>query len=201
MQLQTYMCMYFSGLTFSPSPDWISLRRFTLRHLRDEGMGKQHLESEINEETKAFIDTYIEPSLGKPISNLRILLQKLTTNIMGQMIFGGRRDYHDPELNQLVNAISNIVRLDASASLTRKIPLSWLLPFHNTLKTLSTYLENLLLREVDHHKTCFNPENCVDIYDNFMLKQQEEYNKERDVKCFSGMYSWQIHCKGDQSIF
>ena len=69
-------------------PHWKILRRFTLRALRDFGLGKSSLEEKVKDEVDIVL-AELDDLKGKPL-NPQKLLMKSVTNIICSIIFGHR---------------------------------------------------------------------------------------------------------------
>lgn len=53
--MKSKTCLYFEGLVCSEGKVWTDQRKFTLRHLKDLGFGKQPMENLIREELNELI--------------------------------------------------------------------------------------------------------------------------------------------------
>ena len=69
-------------------PHWKTLRRFTLRALRDFGLGKTSLEDKIKDEVYIVLAEF-DDLKGKPLNSQKLLM-KAVTNIICSIIFGHR---------------------------------------------------------------------------------------------------------------
>ena len=69
-------------------PHWKTLKRFTLRALRDFGLGKTSLEDKIKDEVEIVLAEFDEVR-GKPLSPHK-LFGKAVSNIICSIIFGQR---------------------------------------------------------------------------------------------------------------
>jgi hypothetical protein len=75
------------GLLFSNGENWRTQRRFTLRCLRDFGLGKSSVEHLITEEFKQLADIIHPPHLGlkSNVAELDLALDAAVTNIIWWM--------------------------------------------------------------------------------------------------------------------
>ena len=78
----------FSGIVMQDGEDWKILRRFTLRALRDFGVGKSSLEEKIKDEVEVVLAEF-DLNKGKPFDPKQ-LLNKAVSNIICSIIFGQR---------------------------------------------------------------------------------------------------------------
>ncbi|XP_071511308.1 cytochrome P450 2J2-like [Diadema antillarum] len=95
-----------ASIVWSSGKSWSDLRKFGLVTLRAFGMGKKSLEPQINLEAK-YLGDEIEATQGKPIEILQYL-NKATSNIICQLVFGKRLDYDDVEYQKVVDSITRL---------------------------------------------------------------------------------------------
>ena len=78
-----------SGIVFSAyGQSWRELRRFTIKALRDFGVGKTSLEEKVATEVDA-LTAYLKNTDGKPLAFNRPI-QKLVGNVIFGIMFGKR---------------------------------------------------------------------------------------------------------------
>ncbi|XP_067400665.1 cytochrome P450 2K6-like [Emydura macquarii macquarii] len=102
------------GVIFSHGNNWKVMRRFTVRTLRDFGMGKRAIEDRIIEEN-GFLIKNIETQKGKPFE-ITTIMNAAVANIIVSIIFGERFDYKDPTFLRLLSLINENMRLTGSPS-------------------------------------------------------------------------------------
>ena len=68
--------------------DWKTLRAFTLRALRDFGVGKSSLEEKIKDEVEVVLEE-LDKTKGAPF-NPHQLINKAVSNVICSLIFGQR---------------------------------------------------------------------------------------------------------------
>lgn len=92
---------------------WKEQRRFTLRHLRDLGLGKRSLESIVVEE---IIDVLKEikgmagPNWEKPVE-VQDVIGVAGINILWHVMAGQRYKLSDPRLTALINNVKTILTI------------------------------------------------------------------------------------------
>ncbi|XP_063771213.1 cytochrome P450 2K6-like [Pseudophryne corroboree] len=89
------------GLSFSHGDNWKVMRRFTIKTLRDYGMGKSTIEDKIVEECGHLIQ-YVSSFKGQRIDD-PMILNAGVGNIIVSILFGQRMDYNDPTFRKLIS--------------------------------------------------------------------------------------------------
>jgi len=107
--------------------NWKTLRSFALSTLREEGMGKSHLEPRIMHEIHAYIDHFITPHVGQPI-NLSDSIMLATANVMSSMIHGHRKDYTDTNFLYWMRQFRISIKSATKAAIARNIPFAAYFP-------------------------------------------------------------------------
>ena len=82
---------------------WKEQRRFSQTVLKDLGIGKSVIEQKIVEELSFFTERLKELSTS-PFDR-RDTLQVAVANVIGNVIWGKRKDYTDMEFNQFMNML------------------------------------------------------------------------------------------------
>lgn len=182
----------FSGLLWAQFPDWKTLRSFALNVLREEGMGKQRLESRILDEVRRYCDHFIDPCLGQPIS--LSTLDLATCNMISELLFGGRSDYEDQKFRSMVDSMKHFVKANQQAAITKNIPMAQFFRFSG-IQELSESTHRLrpeVERWVEKSKSSPNYEEPQNIFDHFFLHQKRNSDKS---DAFSGEISDQRYLK------
>ena len=76
------------GLIMQDGKDWKTLKRFTLRALRDFGVGKSSLEEKIKEEVEVVLAEF-DTNTNLPFDP-KHLFDKAVCNVICSMLFGQR---------------------------------------------------------------------------------------------------------------
>ncbi|KAM5165045.1 cytochrome P450 2K4-like [Mantella aurantiaca] len=163
------------GIPFSHGENWKTMRRFTLRKLRDFGMGKKTIEDRIVEECGFFIKA-IESLEGQP-EDLTIKTNFAIGNIIISIIFGHRFDYQHPILLRLIGLISENMRLVGSPSIAMYnfFPLYYYLcGAHNKVMQNIEDIHNFLKTEFVEHLKGLDRDDQRGFIDAFLVKQEEE---------------------------
>ena len=84
------------GVIASDGQEWVDQRRFTLRHLRDFGFGKNAGEELITNELKEFIQG-LDKNVGMPVS-INNSFNVAVLNTLWMIMSGVRYEQDDPRL-------------------------------------------------------------------------------------------------------
>ncbi|XP_030054605.1 cytochrome P450 2K6 [Microcaecilia unicolor] len=185
------------GILFSHGENWKVMRRFTIRTLRDLGIGKRTIEDKIIEECD-FLIKHFESFHGTPFDTLMSITLPVA-NIIASILQGYRFDYNDPVLQRLIHIIDEGERLLGSPTvllynivpilgfLSRNLRIiqsnameinayikSRLMECHEQLDTNGQrrFIDAFLSRqkkEKDNPNTYFNEENLVAVVRNFVV--------------------------------
>ena len=115
---------------------WLHDRRFVLRHLRDLGMGKTHLEIAIHDEARALVE-HLKSFEGKPIY-YPMGLRTAVLNVIWQLVAGKRYDLTSKEVDAIFDTIESF-RKDASTLLFAET-------FFPILQACPSFLKNQLFK-------------------------------------------------------
>ncbi|XP_040204257.1 cytochrome P450 2K6-like [Rana temporaria] len=163
------------GVPFSHGENWRIMRRFTLRKLRDFGMGKKTIEDRIVEEC-GFFTKELELLEGKP-EDLASKTNFAIGNIIISIIFGHRFDYQHPILLRLIGLISENMRLVGSPSIAiyNFFPIFYYLcGAHSQVMQNIKDIHNFLKTEFVEHLQGLDRDDQRGFIDAFLVKQEEE---------------------------
>jgi cytochrome P450 len=158
-----------NGVLCSDGDVWLEQRRFTLRHLRDFGFGKNHMESLIMDEVVEMIEGFKKEE-GQPIApkgrfNLAIL------NAIWVILTGNRNSHDDKRVSSILKELFVQFNESSANGLTLFFPeLIWLAPEWSGFNKLKRAIDNsvVLFREIiaEHEKTLQedNPRDFIDSY-------------------------------------
>jgi len=91
------------GIIFNDGQNWAEQRRFSLRHLKDFGLGKNTMESIILDEAVELISRFREEN-GRPVSTQN-RFNAAIINAFWTIVAGERFKHDDPKLAKLVNCV------------------------------------------------------------------------------------------------
>ncbi|XP_036424099.1 cytochrome P450 2J6-like isoform X2 [Colossoma macropomum] len=158
-----------NGVVFlNYGPAWREHRRFSLMTLRNFGMGKRSMEDRILGEIE-HLTARLEKSAGGCI-NPQTLFHEVASNVIYQVLYSTRYDYHDKTLQEYVNYFTKITKIAGGpwGMIYDALPIVRALPL--PFKKAFTYFEEIkkmIASRVSKHKTSRvpgEPENFVDCY-------------------------------------
>ncbi|XP_066275399.1 cytochrome P450 2J6-like [Branchiostoma lanceolatum] len=164
------------GIIFAHyGPDWKEQRKFTMKTLRDFGVGKRSLEGKICEEAAALSQELVAKD-GQPF-NIKHLMQNAVSNIICSIVFGKRFEYGDPEFLRLSRHISELIDSTPGKDLLVNIsPVFRYLPFgspeHEKISRNIPKLQTYCRGQIEKHRETFDPNDIRDFIDAFLLEQQ-----------------------------
>ncbi|XP_077171095.1 cytochrome P450 2K6-like isoform X2 [Paroedura picta] len=173
------------GVLFSHGENWKVMRRFMLTALRDYGMGKRTIEDKIVEECH-FLKQKFESYKGKPFETT-VIMNAAVANIIVSILLGKRYEYEDPTFVRLLKLVNENIRLAGSPSVTLYNMFPALGFFCGGRKTVlknrdemhafiqATFIEHMKVLDVNDQRS---------LIDAFLVRQQEEKNKNQDNKFF-----------------
>jgi len=166
----------------SPTEKWRELRRFTLKSLRDLGLGKTGSEEAIIEETKVLVQS-IENMLGgekEGIIDTEKSFNCAALNIIWNLTAGQRFSYNDPKMRPLVKFTEDFMGL-AKEVLTKPfgaIPLlRFIPPYREIFKRLSQSQQEFdawLGDTIREHKETLDADCPRDLIDMFLLEAEKD---------------------------
>ncbi|KAM8952636.1 cytochrome P450 2A6-like [Pelodytes ibericus] len=166
------------GVAFSNGERWRQLRVFTMKTMRDFGMGKKTIEEKIHEETDFLVQEFrglkelpIDPSkkLGNAISN-----------ILCSIIFGNRFEYTDVMFSHLLSIVDRIFSITSSSygQLQNLFPnlMDYVPGPHRTICPISEELNAFFNERMKKNQETLDPNCPRDFIDCCLIKMEEEKN-------------------------
>ncbi|XP_075175298.1 cytochrome P450 2K4-like [Anomaloglossus baeobatrachus] len=166
------------GIIFNNGESWKSMRRFTLSTLRDFGMGKKSVETRIQDEVIALLESFKSHN-GKPF-NVHILTNSAVSNVICSIIFGKRFEYDDPMFEKLIRMLDENAKLVG----TPKVMLFNYYPFLGALLGLHKKaveningLKNFISKCLLTRRKEFDANDITGYIDAYLMKQEQESTK------------------------
>jgi len=118
--------LYFTGLLYSEGKTWESQRKFTIKHLRDFGFRKPHMENLVSNEVKELISTLKEYK-----DNQSLLIEDIfvlpVLNGLWILIAGEKLEQQDARLKNILHEFVALVSTPSFIFDCTKTPLNTLL--------------------------------------------------------------------------
>ncbi|KAL7640123.1 UNVERIFIED_CONTAM: hypothetical protein RMT77_009537 [Armadillidium vulgare] len=174
---------YHQGLTLANGPYWHSLRRFTLRHLRDLGMGKSRLVTSVQYEASELVNA-MKKTAGeaKPLSSdIRVAV----INVIWQMLASKRFEFDEIPVLRYDNALAKyaatfewVTLVDIFPSMKSVLPrpLLNILTKRNDHEQLMDVLKSHVKTSIDEHAKTLDINNPRDYIDEFLIEIKKEKN-------------------------
>ena len=94
------------GILFADGPTWAEQRRFTLRHLREFGFGKNAMETLILEEARDLFDGFrTDAAAGRSVTGLGRRFSLAVLSSLWFIVSGERLNHDDPELKDILEDV------------------------------------------------------------------------------------------------
>ena len=168
-----------TGLIISEGQLWKEQRRFALSTLRDFGMGKSALQSEIIGEMDV-LTQHIDAMAGQPF-DIHYLLTTSICNLIFSIVFGKRFSHNDPVLTNHLKHFGVIVENSTILTLViSRLPFLRYCPgdplqYHTTMESVR-YTQGAIAAEIEEHKATYKPGVTRDYVDCYLHRMKENNN-------------------------
>ena len=176
------------GILFNGEPEFKELRRFTLKCLRDLGVGKNQSEAIVLEESRNLVEEMERlRSQGDGVisgSKLDTVFKKTALNVVWHFCGGRRFDYEDQRMEKLLYFLDCFVILGkeilgkplGSLPFLRHIP-----PYrskYNEVKEGLGLLREFVSESIEEHVDSLDVSNPRDLIDMYLIEsQQQDHSK------------------------
>ncbi|KAM4695598.1 cytochrome P450 2G1-like [Rhinophrynus dorsalis] len=164
------------GIAFSNGERWRQMRHFTLKNLRNYGMGKKSIEWKIQEEAQYLVEE-LKKTKESHIDPSKILLDAVA-NIFCSVIFGNRYEYTDERFLMLLATVSEVHDLMSGTwgQLGNMFPklMKYVPGPHQKITNISEELVSMIYDRVKTNQETLDPTAPRDFIDSFLIKLQQE---------------------------
>ena len=166
------------GISWESGHFWQDQRRFTLKHLRELGFGKQSLDTMMQEEVREFINMMLITANSDKQKNISIddgFFNFAVVNILWQIVASEKLDSSDPEKQKIMRMLCKFNRqghrLVDFISIVRPF-----VPYNDCDKNVFALKDIIRNQVFDHQRHLYEgdePRDFMDIY----LKEMENEKK------------------------
>ncbi|KAG8136312.1 putative Cytochrome P450 2J5-like protein [Naja naja] len=175
------------GIIFSNGHTWKQQRRFGIVTMRKLGLGKNGMESQIQEEAQQLP---FDPSIP---------IMKSVCNVICAQAFGHRFSIEDKEFVTLIEAIDKVLKFATTTYyiLCETVPhiIKHLPGPHRTISTFSDIITSFARKEIKQHKENPNlhePQDFIDFYLFQMEKRKDDpnstYDEDNLTQCIADLF-------------
>ncbi|KAM4696325.1 cytochrome P450 2G1-like [Rhinophrynus dorsalis] len=164
------------GLGFSNGERWRLMRNFTLKTLRNFGMGKKSIEGKIQEEVQCLVEEF-RKSAEHPLDPAKMITDAIS-NILFSIVFGNRFEYKDEKFSKLLAIVEETLRIMNSTwgQLLNTFPnlMAYIPGPHHKITALSGELITFISEKVMANQETLDPNYPRDFIDSFLIKMEQE---------------------------
>uniref|UniRef100_L7N3J2 Uncharacterized protein n=1 Tax=Xenopus tropicalis TaxID=8364 RepID=L7N3J2_XENTR len=164
------------GLSFSNGERWRQLRHFTLKALRDFGMGKKSIEEKIQEEALCLVEEFRKS--GEMPTDPEKPIMKAVSNIFFTIVLGNRFEYNDETFSALLAKVEEMFRLMSNtwSQIENVLPklMAYIPGPHKKRDALGKQLILFLHERIKANQETFDPNAPRDFIDEFLIKMEQE---------------------------
>ncbi|KAM8952279.1 cytochrome P450 2A6-like [Pelodytes ibericus] len=164
------------GLGFSNGERWRQMKIFTLKTMKNFGMGKKSIEEKIQEEAHFLVKEFTE-SKEMPIDPSKKLGNAIA-NILCSIIFGNRFEYTDERFAHLLGIVDRIFSILSSSygQLQNLFPklMDYVPGPHQMMCSISEELNSFIYDSLKRNREHLDPNCPRDFIDCCLIKLEEE---------------------------
>ncbi|XP_042545035.1 cytochrome P450 2C19-like isoform X1 [Dipodomys spectabilis] len=175
------------GIIFSNGHTWREMRRFSLKTLRNFGMGKRSIEERVQEEARCLVEE-LRKTKGSPCDPT-FILACAPCNVMCSIVFQNRFDYKDQNFLNLMEKLNENAETLSSPwiQIYNLFPdlIDYLPGSHNTLLKNFNDLHSYILKKINDHEESLDVNNPRDLVDCFLIKKKQEQENHKEPSEFT----------------
>ncbi|KAM8952226.1 cytochrome P450 2G1-like [Pelodytes ibericus] len=166
------------GISFSNGERWRQLRSFTLKNMRNFGMGKKSIEEKIQEEARCLVEEFrgLKEMPVYPTQNL----MNAIANILCSIMFGSRFQYKDERFAQLLSIVEKLFTMMSSRQGQLQCLFPKLMEYipgpHQKIYSLSDELVSFINERLTLNQETLDPNTPRDFIDCCLIKMEMEKN-------------------------
>ncbi|XP_075716507.1 cytochrome P450 2J4-like [Rhinoderma darwinii] len=167
------------GIVMANGHMWKQQRRFGLMTLRNLGLGKSVLASQIQEEARCMADLFTAKK-GEPFDP-SLILDHAVTNVISAVVYGHRFSIDDVTFKELINCNHCIVENIGSTWARMYDAFPWLMKHipgpHQAAFRHMNYLNQYTKKEIEIHKQTRLSEEPQDVIDYYLAQIEKSKNE------------------------
>lgn len=172
------------GISFADGDEWHNDRQYSIKAMRELGMGKPMMEHRISNEIDVLMD-YIDSRLSKPFTSPYIFVKPIS-NITSELIFNDTNRYDDPVLEAYVKDLKYVIHSNSAQ-----------MKLNFFIKLIPTKYSRKIFSEIDQFiKSTEGSMRFIMDKCKARLKVEGEYSK---PTCMFDYY-WRFHYQDDKEI-
>nr|XP_038946667.1 cytochrome P450 2C13, male-specific isoform X1 [Rattus norvegicus] len=164
------------GIAFSHGNVWKATRHFTVKTLRNLGMGKGTIEDKVQEEAKWLVKE-LKKTNGSPCDP-QFIMGCAPGNVICCIILQNRFDYEDKDFLNLIEKVNEAVKIISSPGIQVFNIFPILLDYcpgnHNIYLKNYTWVKSYLLEKIKEHEESLDVSNPRDFIDYFLIERNQE---------------------------
>ncbi|KAB7507567.1 Cytochrome P450 2L1 [Armadillidium nasatum] len=169
------------GITTSNGLTWHNIRRFTLRHMKDLGMGKSKIVSSIQREANELVEVMKKQS--GTVAPVPHEMSTAIVNILWQMVAGKRHDLNDAEIisldkdmNEFQENLGHLMVRDFFPWVDYVLPESLLnyISKRDMYRKLTKRIEMRFKKDIEEHIATLDENNPRDFIDEYLIEMEKQ---------------------------